>query len=336
MKPSFHTKLLNGPFEDPGLYVRIIREGRGLLFDLGFTKNLSVRDILKITDIFVSHTHIDHFTGFDNILRICLKREAPLRLYGPEGFIKCVAGKLSGYTWNLTGDYPLVIEVSEVSGDVVKKAVFRADKSFRLEESGKSPFTGDLVKEPLFSVSAAILDHQIPCLAFSLREDYHINIDKAELDRLNLSVGPWLGEFKTAIRESRTDNLFLVEGKQYRMEDIRDAAKITAGQKISYVVDALGSDENRNKIIELVKDSHILYIEAYFLNEDRTRAGERYHLTAKEAGRIAGEANVQRLEVIHFSPRYTDGPERLVNEAENEFKRWKARDNIFMENTISP
>ncbi|MBI5409265.1 MAG: hypothetical protein HZA14_07855 [Nitrospirae bacterium] len=110
MKPSFHARLLNNnPFEDPGLYVRILREGRALMFDLGFASSLSARDILKTSEIFISHTHIDHFIGFDNVLRVSLKKESPLRLFGPEGFINCVEGKLRSYTWNLIEDYPLVL-----------------------------------------------------------------------------------------------------------------------------------------------------------------------------------------------------------------------------------
>ena len=321
MKPSFYARPLNGPFDDPCLYVRLLREGRAFLFDLGFTTALSARDILKTTDIFVSHTHVDHFIGFDNILRTCLKREAPLRLYGPEGFIACVEGRLKGYTWNLTGEYPLVIEVSEVTDRFVKKADFKARNSFECEETGAVPFEGVLVQEPLFKVSAAVLDHQIPCLAFSLEEDYHINIDKAGLGRLNLPVGPWLAELKAAIRENKTDVLFEVEGRSCRFEDVRGIANITRGQKMSYVVDALGSDGNMKKIIELVKGSDVLYIEAYFSDEDRDRARDRYHLTAGEAGRIAREAGAGRLEPVHFSPRYIHEPQRLVIEAEKEFRK---------------
>ncbi|MEK6529002.1 MAG: ribonuclease Z, partial [Nitrospirota bacterium] len=90
--------------------------------------------------------------------------------------------------------------------------------------------------------------------------------------------------------------------------------------KITYVADALGSDENIKKIAALAKGSDILYIEAYFLDKDSVKAKERYHLTAKEAGRIAREAGVGRLEVFHFSPKYTDLPEEIVKEAEREFK----------------
>ncbi len=325
MKPSFHARHLNSPFEDPAVYVRLLREGRALMFDLGWTSALSVRDILKTTDIFVSHTHVDHFIGFDNILRVSLKRETPLRLYGPEGFTDCVEGKLKGYTWNLTGEYPLAIHVSEVSESSVRKTVFRAETSFRREDSGTAPFDGVLLSDSFFNVSAAVLDHRIPCLAFSLQEDYHINIDKDKLRRLNLPVGPWLRELKAAIRENRTGAVFTIGGKDYTFGELRDTAGITRGQKISYVVDVLGSRQNTEKIIRLVKGSDILYIESYFLDRDRDRARERRHLTAREAGRIAREAGVARLEAIHFSPRYADEAETPAREAESEFQRVQGR-----------
>ena len=319
MKSSFHTRLLNGPFDDPGLYVRIIREGPALMFDLGFTTSLSPGDILKTTDIFVSHTHIDHFIGFDNILRVSLKKEGPLRFYGPKGFINCVEGKLRSYTWNLIGEYPLVIQVAEVEDKLIRKTLFRAKNFFRREDLKTEPFYGPLMKDSFYSVSAVILDHRIQCLAFSLEEDCHINIDKAELGRLNLPVGPWLRELKMAIRENRDDKVFTINGKTYAFSELRNAANITRGQKISYVVDAAGSEENIEKIVNLARGSDVLYIETCFSDEDRDRAKDRYHLTAKEAGRIAGEAGAGRLEAIHFSPRYMNDPERLVQEAKEEF-----------------
>jgi ribonuclease Z len=321
MKPSFHARLLNGPFDDPGLYVRIIRQGRALLFDLGFTTKLSPRDILKTSDIFISHTHIDHFIGFDNILRVSLKKEIPLKFYGPAGFIDCVEGKLRSYTWNLIKDYPLVIEVSEININTIKKAVFKAHNSFKQEDLWTEPFYGVLMKDPFFAVSAVVLDHQIPCLAFSLEEEYHINIDKSKLDSMRLPVGPWLGQLKAAIREKKEESIFEINDRTYTMREVRSVAHITRGQKLSYVVDAVGSEENIRKIVEQVKGSDVLYIEVYFLDKDKERAKERYHLTAKEAGRIAREADVSRLEVLHFSPRYLNDPSSLVDEAENEFRK---------------
>jgi ribonuclease Z len=266
-------------------------------------------------------THVDHFIGFDNILRICLKKANPLKLYGPEGFIDCIEGKLKSYTWNLIGDYPLVIEVSEVNEKLINKVIFKAENSFKREDLGWSYFRGTLIQDSSFKVSTAILDHQVPCLAFSLEEAFHINIDKAKLGGLNLPVGKWLKELKTAIRENKHDSVFTIEGKTFTFSELRDVANITTGQKISYVVDALGSEENIKKIIELAKGSDVLYIETYFLEKDKDRAIDRYHLTAKNAGRIAREAEVGRLEVFHFSPRYKNDPASLIQEAEEQFRK---------------
>ncbi|HDH01742.1 MAG TPA: ribonuclease Z, partial [Nitrospirae bacterium] len=73
MKPTFHHRTVNGPFEDPVVYLRLLREKRALLFDAGDIGRLSAGEIHKITDVFVTHTHIDHFIGFDRLLRVILK-----------------------------------------------------------------------------------------------------------------------------------------------------------------------------------------------------------------------------------------------------------------------
>ena len=87
MTPIFSAELVNGPFGDPTLYLDWRFEGRALLFDLGDLGALAPRKILRVSDVFVSHTHMDHFAGFDRLLRLCLGRETAVRLYGPPGFI---------------------------------------------------------------------------------------------------------------------------------------------------------------------------------------------------------------------------------------------------------
>jgi ribonuclease Z len=320
MKPTFIHSLVNSPFEDPTLFVRIIREKRAFLFDIGSINRLKPGDLQKITDVFVTHTHIDHFIGFDTLLRALLRREAPLRVYGPSNITDCVEGKLRGYTWNLIKEYPMNIDVFSINGDKIISSSFHAENCFKRINNSIYEFSGIILSDPLFTVKAIQLDHQVPCLAFSVEEEFHININKASLQEMGLPVGPWLSELKKAIRECRSgDTEFVVSNKRYTLEELRAVAKITKGQKISYVTDAAIYDENIKKIIEFVHDSDTLYCEAYFLEEDRDRALERFHLTAKITGKIAREAGVKNLVAMHFSPKYRDYTETPEDEAMKEF-----------------
>ena len=76
-----------------------------LLFDIGDISRLPTRKLLRISDVFVSHTHMDHFAGFDHLLRVCLGRDTGVRMYGPPDFIEQVGHKLHAYTWNLVENY---------------------------------------------------------------------------------------------------------------------------------------------------------------------------------------------------------------------------------------
>ncbi len=321
MEPTFIHSLVNSPFEDLSLFVRIMRERRAFLFDIGSICRLKPGDLQKITDVFVTHTHIDHFIGFDTLLRALLRRKRPLRVYGPSNITDCVEGKLRGYTWNLIKEYPLKIDVYCISGDKIIASSFHSENRFKRIDYSFSEFDDIILREPLFTIRAIQLDHQIPCLAFSLEEEFHININKASLKEMGLPVGPWLSELKKAIREDISgDTEFTASNRKYKLKELRDVAKITRGQKISYVTDVSINDENIKKIIEFVRDSDTLYCEAYFMEKDRDRALERFHLTAEITGRIAREARVKNLVVMHFSPKYRNDTDTPEDEAMREFR----------------
>jgi ribonuclease Z len=322
MKPTFHHRPVNGPFEDPCIYARFLWERRAVLFDVGTISRLNPGDILKVTDIFVTHTHIDHFIGFDTVLRTLLRRDEPLRVFGPSNIIDCIEGKLRGYTWNLIREYPLKLDVLGIDGNTLRRAGFYAQNSFERVDMGSIPFSGTALKEAAFKVDAVTLRHDIPCMGFSLEENFHINIDKAALSARGLPVGPWLSEFKRAIRdEAHEDMEFAISGKTYRLGELRGIARITRGQKISYIMDASPEEDNLRKIGDLVRDSDTLYCEAYFLEADRDRAVERNHLTARLAGEIARLGKVKNLVVMHFSPKYRTDPAAIEREAMEEFQR---------------
>ena len=130
MTPSFTSHLVNPPFGDPGLYIEIGAARRALLFDLGDNQALTSSPLLRVSDVFISHTHMDHFIGFDRLLRVALARSVSLRLYGPPGLIENVAGKLRGYTWNLVEGYPLAINVREFHDRQVHHTRFLARERF--------------------------------------------------------------------------------------------------------------------------------------------------------------------------------------------------------------
>ncbi len=333
MRPSFHPRLINGPFNDPGLFIPFLFQKRALVFDLGDINGLPAKDILKISHAFVTHTHMDHFIGFDHLLRIMLGREKNLSLFGPPDFLKNVEGKLSGYMWNLADkyNYPLCLQITEVHPNFTLCRKYRCRDRFEpLQDAIKQPFDGVLYKEPAFRISAVILDHKIPCLGLSVKERFHVNIIKEGLKRLGLEPGPWLSDFKQALYD-RTDPAAQFEVKRpgqkvpnrYELGKLADQiAIITPGQKITYITDVVYSDANNEKIVAFAKDSDHLFIEAAFMAKDREIAVEKYHLTARQAGELAARAGAKQFSIFHFSPRYTDQESLLYQEAFEAYKRY--------------
>ena len=336
MASSFAPRLVNGPFGDPGLLVELRWQGSAVLFDLGRNDGLPAAEILKVSHVFVSHTHMDHFIGFDRVLRLLLNRDRRLTLFGPQGIGDCVAGKLSGYVWNLTDGYPFVVDVTEVTARGLARWVFRASTGFRREEhapelvpqqpADATPETPLLVDQGHFRVRAAITNHRIPCLAFAIDEPTHLNVDPALLAKEQLGPGRWLALLKDAIRDGRPDSTPIAVQRADRSEvelplgALRPLVRITSGQKIGYVVDTRFLPENLAVLLPVLHNADLLFCESPFLDADRDQAAMRYHLTAAEAGTIARLARAHRLKVFHYSPRYQGRGDQLRAEAEAAFR----------------
>ncbi len=326
MRPFLHPVLVNGRSGDPALYVETLFERRAILFDLGDITALSPRKVHRLEHVFVSHAHIDHFVGFDHLLRVLVGREKTVKLYGPSGFIDHVRHKLRAYRWNLVDRYlyDLVFVVTEIDSSFESlTARFRLKGAFVDEEvAGGRVVEGVLHSEPTFRVSTAILEHGTPCLGFAIEEVAHVNIWKNRLAELGLPVGPWLRELKRAVIENKPDDYpvrvsprpKMPDVQEVQLVDLRAAVTVTPGQKIAYVTDAEDTVPNRKAIIRLVQDADLLFIEAAFAGADAALAAERAHLTTTAAGEIAREAGVRRVEPFHFSPRYAGEEERMLNE----------------------
>lgn len=330
MRPFFHPSLINDPFGDPGLYIDFLFENRAIIFDIGEISHMPARKLLRATHIFVSHTHVDHFIGFDHLVRLFLGREKTLFFFGPPGFVDQVWHRLSGYTWNLVRNYPtdFTVVANEVHPDgKLLAAQFHCRRGFEREpDTMGSADDGILVDEDTFRIRTAFLDHKIPVLAFALEEKNHVNIMKSRLEELGLPVGPWLKELKRAVlAEENNETPFKVWWKKdssvvekyLRLGSLkRDVLRIVPGQKICYVTDTAHTPENAGKIVELARKADYLFIEASFLHEDAERARQKYHLTARQAGLLGREARAARVIPFHFSPKYIGLEERIYREVE--------------------
>ena len=331
MRPLLHPSLVNGRSGDPALYVETLFEKRAILFDLGDISNLSPRKIQRLEHVFVSHAHIDHFIGFDRLLRVLVGRKKTIRLYGPKGFVAHVQHKLLGYRWNLVDRYvsDLILVVTEIDSSFeTQTASFRLKNAFFAEAAGNGrSIEGVLYSEPTFQVSTAVLEHRIPCLGFAIEEAAHVNVWKNRLAELGLPLGPWLRDLKRAMIENRpSDHLIRVgarptspDMRELPLGTLRSVLTVTPGQKVAYVTDAADTPANRAAIIRLAQNADLLFIEAAFAQADTALAAERAHLTTAVAGNLAREARVRRVEPFHFSPRYSGQEARMLDEVMTAF-----------------
>ncbi len=331
MRPIFDAMLVNRPLGDPGVLVDLKFERRAILFDIGDVSGLPTRKLLRVSDVFVSHTHMDHFAGFDHLLRVGLGRDTGVRLYGPGKFIAQLEHKLAAYTWNLVENYAteFVITAHELdAGGRLQRARFRSRKRFEREALPEQRCAdGALLDSSSFRVRTIPLEHHgIPSLAFAFEEYTHINVWKNRLDELGLPTGPWLTELKVQVRAGAPDDTPIkvhwrtrtgAYDRSIALGELKaKVLEFVPGQRVCYVTDVADNPGNRQALARFLQGADLLFIEAVFLDEDRQHAERKAHLTAQAAGEIARAAAVKCAVPFHFSPRYLGREEELRREFE--------------------
>jgi ribonuclease Z len=318
--PSFFdVQLVNGPFGDPALHVDLLHGGRAFLFDMGDLAALPPRKLLRVSDVLISHAHMDHWCGFDHFLRLVLGREMTVRLFGPPGISDRLQHKLGAYSWNLIEGYEndlafLVTEVGEAgpcAGAAFRLTTAFAREPLRVEAEGPAILVEDRLR-----VTATTLDHGIPCLAFAIEETVRANVWRNRLDELGIGAGSWLNELKVLALSGAPDELpvtarwrhdGLPHERTFTLGFLKERLlEIRPGRKLAYVTDAAWTPTNIERIVELARGAEVLFIESTFLHRDREHAAARRHLTAHQAGTLARMAGVRRVVPFHFSPRYAD------------------------------
>lgn len=330
MRPLLEPRLVHAAFGDPGLYLEFCEERRGLLFDLGDLGPLLPRHLMRLTHAFVSHAHMDHFCGFDHLLRVVLGRKAGVVLVGGPGFLTQVEHKLAAYTWNVAHRYAmeLVLDVWELGTDgSLQRATFSSRRRFVREPRAAPTRVGDVVhEEAAFRVRARFVDHGIPCLAYAIEEKARLTVAKERLPELGLTTGAWLRELKHAVLAGAPDATpirLAWRDRQGDHEGLRTVGELrplvleeVPGRRIGYVTDLRYTEANVATLAELLPAPDILFIESVFLDRDRAHALRKHHLTARQAGEIARRLGARAVVPFHFSPRYQGRAAALLAEVQ--------------------
>lgn len=309
--------LLNGVFGDPLLHVRLRQKRRSLLFDLGDGARLPARLAHQVSDVFISHAHMDHISGFQWFLRSRLSAELPAcRVYGPPGLARHIAGFIQCFLWDRIGTAGPRFEIGELHGDLLRRTIIQAGApADRLLDEVRIR-DGALLEEPGFRVRAVLLDHRTPVLAYAFEPDRELNVRKDRLKARGLEPGPWLATLKTELLWGRSETMIsLPDGTALSAGSLGDQlVTIKPGRKFVYATDLADSAENRRRLIAFADRAHTFFCESPFLEADWAQARRTGHLTTRACGEIAAAAGVGRLVPFHFSRRYSDDSKPVYEE----------------------
>lgn len=320
---EFFTPKVVGFFsDDHSLYLDIKNmpgKYRSILIDCGNNHTLSVREFIRISTVLISHAHIDHFIGFDNIIRMNLREDKRILVVGPHPMSTIMHHRLQGYIWNLIYDSKFEIEVWDIHPRSIKKYLFKCCEGFSKKHYlGSCPGTELLFENDYYTCKYIRLNHGITSIGYSITERTKVNVDKVELKKLNLSGGQWLQKLKDK-RFSDLGTITTDDGTQFSAEQLYNLLiRHEPGQKISYITDTIVTEELQKKIVRFVNNSDYLYCESSFLERDIELAQKYYHLTAHQAGLLAKLSESKKLYLIHLSQRYNN-PDELLQEAQKIF-----------------
>lgn len=260
--------------------------GETMLFDCGegTQRQLIFAKVspMKISKIFLSHYHGDHILGLPGLLQSMnfRGRETKLTIYGPKGL-----NTLKNAIFNLGYckiDFP--IEFIEIGTETIESC----------EE---------------YIIKSQDVNHQVPCLAYTVKELKKPRFLREKAIELGVPVGPAFGKLHNGEEVE-------VNGKIIKPEQVLGPAR--KGNKVTYSGDTTPCEE----MIEFAKDSTLLIHESTYVNEDADKAKDNFHSTSFDAARIAKKSNSKQLVLTHFSTRYTSLDD-LLKEAKEIFENTK-------------
>lgn len=242
-----------------------------------------------LSEIFFTHFHADHFLGVIGLIRTLglQGRPEPLFLYGPKG-----AKKVLGTALQLGVErVPFPVEIIEVkAGDTVKAY------------GGSGTRDGyDIVAFPTEHGGG-------PSLGYVLKE--HVRRGRFDVEKaraLGIPEGPLWGKL------TKGERVGLPDGRTVGPSDLVGPAR--PGR----IVALTGDTRPCAASVDAAQEADLLIHEATFGEEEKDRARDTGHSTAKEAAQVALAAKAKRLLLSHVSARYSISADELVKEAREVF-----------------
>lgn len=225
----------------------------------------------NLTNILLTHGHLDHILGLGGLLSTFLRWEAieELNIFGGRATLERVHALI--YEVVLRGNQPpMPLTLHEIKPGTF----FEADD---------------------FSITAFPVTHRGPdCLGYIFEGKARRPFLPEKADALGVPFGPERRELVAG------NSITLPDGTRVTPDDV--LGPLTKGSKLVIVGDT-GRTDN---LVEVARDADALVIEATYLDEEAEMASQFSHMTARQAAELAAKANVNKLILTHISRRYRE------------------------------
>ena len=132
-------RLVNGSTGDPALFVDDPGRDNALLSIAERTPALGNDRLGDLEAVFVTHHHVDHFIGFDRIVRANIDRDKAVHVYGPTGTITKVYNRIKSYEYPFFPFQKIVLEAHEVLPGCLRSARMECARRFPRPKVSRPP-----------------------------------------------------------------------------------------------------------------------------------------------------------------------------------------------------